>query len=186
MFTSLDAGMKNDAWFVIASLAASISLWLIPAAADAGELFKCRTQDGRILYSDTACEKAGASKIGTVDTSQIDSGGAQRVPGEASRGAQSGDAKRTDSAKNAARDPQARRLREGELTQILENSASTTEQKAAAQEELSSIPGSGVCKLTDEERQARESAFAELAGPRYGRAPARAALRKILGSCERV
>jgi hypothetical protein len=175
--------MKNDARFVIASLAASISLWLIPAAANAGELFKCRTQDGRILYSDIACEKAGASKIGTVDTSQIDG---RRPPGDGSRGAQSGDGKRTDSAKNAARDPQARRLREGELTQILENSASTIEQKAAAQEELSSIPGSGVCKLTDDERQARESAFAELAGPRYGRAAARAALRKILGSCERV
>jgi hypothetical protein len=175
--------MKNDARFVIASLAASISLWLIPAAANAGELFKCRTQDGRILYSDIACEKAGASKIGTVDTSQIDG---RRAPGDASRGAQSGDGKRTDSAKNAARDPQARRLREGELTQILENSASTIEQKAAAQEELSSFPGSGVCKLTDDERQARESAFAELAGPRYGRAAARAALRKILGSCERV
>jgi hypothetical protein len=178
--------MKNNVWFVMASSAASVSLGLLAAAADAGELFKCRTQDGRILYSDTACEKAGASKIGTVDTSQIESGGNRRAPGETSRGAQTSDGKRSDSAKNTARDPQARRAREAELTQILENSASTIEQKAAAQEELSSLAGSGVCKLTDEERQARETAFAELAGPRYGRAAARATLRKILGSCERV
>jgi uncharacterized protein DUF4124 len=178
--------MKSDVRFVMASLAWSVSIGVLPGAANAGELFKCRTQDGRILYSDTACEKAGASKIGTVDTSQIDSGGTRRAPDDASRGAKGSDSKRTDSGKNTARDPQARHLREGELQQILENSASTIEQKAAAQEELASIPGAGVCKLTDEERQARESAFTDLAGPRYGRAAARAALRKILGSCERV
>jgi hypothetical protein len=177
--------MKNDR-FVMASLAWSVCLALLSGAAYAGELFKCRTQDGRILYSDTACEKVGASKIGTVDTSQIDSGGTRRTPDDASRAAKGSDSKRTDSPKNNARDPQARRTREGELKQILENSASTIEQKAAAQEELSSISGSGVCKLTDEERQARETAFADLAGPRYGRAAARAALRKILGACERV
>jgi hypothetical protein len=178
--------MKNDVRGVMASLAWSISLGLLPGAANAGELFKCRTQDGRILYSDIACEKAGASKIGTLDMSPSESGATRRTPDDASRGVKGRDSKPTDSSKNTARDPQARRFREGELKHILENSASTIEQKAAAQEELSSIPSSGVCKLTDEERQARESAFADLAGARYGRAAARAALRKILGSCERV
>ena len=177
--------MKNDVASVIAWLAASVSLSLVSLAANAGELFKCRTQDGRILYSDVACEKSGASKIGTVDTRQMESAGKRPAPGDTASPAQSGDGKRSDSP-NTARDPQARRVREGELTQILENSASTIEQKAAAQEELSSIAGSGVCKLTDEERQAREAAFADLAGPRYGRAAARVTLRKILGACERV
>ncbi|MGZ5120314.1 MAG: hypothetical protein ACXWIH_29625, partial [Burkholderiales bacterium] len=89
-------------------------------------------------------------------------------------------------AKNTPKDPEARRIREAELMLILENAGSTIEQKSAAQEEITSNASSGVCKLTDEERSTRDSAFADLGGPRPGRVVARRVLRQILGACERI
>ena len=113
------------------------------------------------------------------------------MPADGAGGAVKGEPKGPDPARRAAatkspKDPEARRLRERELMVILENASSTIEQKAAAQEEITSNASSGVCKLTDEERSTRDNAFADLAGVRQGRVEARRILRQILGSCERI
>jgi hypothetical protein len=183
--------MKDSPSSRVALLGSFVFLWIIVPLGNAGELFKCRTKDGDILYSDLACEKAGASRIGTVEPPPKQPDRSGRSPADGSNGATKGDQKGFDAAKRAAatkspKDPEARRLRERELMVILENASSTIEQKAAAQEEITSNASSGVCKLTDEERSTRDNAFADLAGVRQGRVAARRILRQILGSCERL
>jgi hypothetical protein len=184
------SSMKDSSSCGIAVLGSVVFLWLIVPGANAGELFKCRTKDGEILYSDVACEKSGAARLGIVEPppKQVDRGG---HPADAPGGAMKGDQKGSNAADRGAatkspKDPEARRVREQELMGILENSASTIEQKAAAQEEITSNAGSGVCKLSDEERSTRDTAFADLGGARPGRVAARRVLRQILSACERI
>jgi hypothetical protein len=183
--------MKDSPSCGIAVLGSVMLLWLVVPVANAGELFKCRTRDGEILYSDVACEKSGAARLGIVEPppQQVDRAG--RPSAQEAGGAMKADQKGSNAADRAAakkspKDPEARRVREQELMGILENSASTIEQKAAAQEEITSNAGSGVCKLSDEERSTRDTAFADLGGVRQGRVAARRALRQILSACERI
>jgi len=152
---------------------AFFSASLLVGHADAAELFKCRSKNGQILYSDAACDKSGAALIGTIEQPRNPQANGQSSPGSSKR-------------PPANLNPHARRSREDELKPILENPSSTLEQKAAAQEELTSIASSGVCKLSDEERKKREEAYADLGGARQGRAAARGVLRQMLRSCERV
>jgi hypothetical protein len=172
--------MKRLLLFCVISISAAVMLPLSQQALG-GELFKCRTKDGEILYSDLACEKTGATRIGVVEPPPrpID----RNAASAASTGAAKSEAK---AGKKTPKDPEARRVREEELKILLEDASSTLEQKAAAQEEITSNASSGVCKLNEEERTARDNAFADLRGPRQGRAPARRALRQILSVCERV
>jgi hypothetical protein len=173
--------MKRLLLFCVISISAAVMLPLSQQALG-GELFKCRTKDGEILYSDLACEKTGATRIGVVEPPPrpIDRNAASAA---STSGAAKSEAK---AGKKTPKDPEARRVREEELKILLEDASSTLEQKAAAQEEITSNASSGVCKLNEEERTARDNAFADLRGPRQGRAPARRALRQILSVCERV
>ncbi|MGZ5092327.1 MAG: DUF4124 domain-containing protein [Burkholderiales bacterium] len=180
--------MKHSQACGIAFLCSVVFVWVVVPAASAGELFKCRTKDGEILYSDIACEKSGAARLGIVEPPPKQNGRGGGAPGEGPPGGMKGNQKGSDraAAKNTPKDPEARRIREAELMLILENAGSTIEQKSAAQEEITSNASSGVCKLTDEERSTRDSAFADLGGPRPGRVVARRVLRQILGACERI
>src|SRR5438270_6615376 len=117
--------LKHYACVRMVLFASCVSLGLFACIAHAGELFKCRSRSGQILYSDIACDKSGAVLIGTIE----------RPPERAADAQRSSAAPERARAKKSAKDPQARRLREEELKPILESASSTLEQKAAAQEE---------------------------------------------------
>jgi hypothetical protein len=178
--------MKHILLCRLVLVAATLPLLMVNSAL-AGELFKCRTQDGDILYSDLACEKTGATRLGIVEPppKRADRNG---QPEASSSSAAKTDGRKTESAnaKKSPKDPEARRIREEELKGLLEDASSTIEQKSAAQEEITSNASAGVCKLSDEERSARDHAFEDLRGPRQGRAGAKRVLRQILGVCERI
>ncbi|MGZ5227487.1 MAG: DUF4124 domain-containing protein [Burkholderiales bacterium] len=186
--------MKNNHSAVHISLLAtflSLLLLMLPTA-NAGEFFKCRSRTGQVLYSDVPCEKSGASLIGTVDSSPNEVDAVRRSPTEAPQGAVNSSRRAINSAespipKRPSQDVEARRVREHELKLILGSGTTTPEQKSAAQEELSSVAGVGVCKLNDDQRKRRDGAYADLGSlVVQRRAGALGVLREILNSCERV
>jgi len=74
-------------------LAVTSLLWLASSLASAADVVKCRTNTGRVIYSDVPCEKQGAATTGTVDTSPNEVGGVGRPPAQAPGGKSSGPAR---------------------------------------------------------------------------------------------
>src|SRR3979490_1392488 len=90
--------MKDSQASGIALLSSVVFAWVVVPAASAGGLFKCRTQDGEILYSDIACEKSGAARLGIVEPPPKQDGRGGAAPAEGAPGGMQGEEKEANRA----------------------------------------------------------------------------------------
>ena len=118
----------------------SLVLALCVATGASAEMFKCKAPDGKTVYSDTRCE----------DASQIDKPATSSAPAKAAPG---GRYELTDSDRE-----RIRALEAGAA-----NPGANSEQKTAAQLEVSNIRRGLESFLTREQRERREALTAGLA-----------------------
>ena len=118
---------------------ASVVIASCACAVASAEMFKCRTPDGKTVFSDTRCE----------DAIQMDKPAAS-APAEAAPG-----------ARYELTSADRERIRA--LDAVVDKPGSNSEQKTAAQLEISNIRRGAEETLTREQRKRREALTAELA-----------------------
>lgn len=165
---------------------------MVSHTVGATEIVKCRSRTGQVIYSDVPCEKQGASTIGTVDATPNEVGAIRRTQPQPAQATTSYEIKAPETPARQKsgippRNMEALRIRERELNNFIGSLASTPELKSTAQEELTSIRSSGVCKLSDDQRKRRDGAYNDLGSlVRERRLAARGVIRQILSTCERM
>lgn len=176
---------------MISKAASFALLFCCVAAAQAGEIIKCRSQKGQIIYSDVSCDSLGAKSVGTVDATPNEVDGIRRAPAAPppsplySPAANSSNSGVSTQARPA--DVKARERRQHELGLIINGLSTTPEQKQAAHEELASIGAFGTCNLSETDRKRRDGLYSDLGSLVLSRRSAAfGPLRALLSSCDKI